>query len=44
MRGDFLDLNVWASRVGLVEFESFQDLKQFNVCVGLIGFRGILSK
>ena len=44
MRGDFLDLNVWASRVGLVEFESLQDLKQFNVCVRLIGFIRILSK
>ncbi len=44
MRGDFLDLNVWASRLRLVEFEGLQDLKQFNVGVRLIGFIRILSK
>ena len=44
VRGDCLDLNVWASRLRLVEFEGLQDLKQFNVCVRLIGFIRILSK
>ena len=44
MCGDFLDLDVLASRVGFVEFEGFQDLKQFNISVGLLGSIGILSK